>query len=487
MKRHSFWLKAAAAAALMAVLGLGAALVALKTAFPEPKLRAWAVDAARRQLGREVKLDHISAGLGGLSLEGLKISESPDFSAGTFLSVDTFRLRPSWKAALRRKLVIAAVSADGLRVRVTKDARGRYNYETLGSSAAPAGAAAAPDQGPPAELNVRRASIRNGAADYFDAATGSSWTVSGLSLDVSDFGMGGAFPLNVALRVKGRAGGRPVDARIAFDGTVDLARGDRAAFKADVKRLKVEAEGLALDASGHETGLDAPKVSFDGSLSASGKTVLRAKGTAALGETSEFDVSGTFPGLDTRLLAKFAPAAGIPALNLPPVDLALNGRGGGGNWDVKSFRASWSGGKVEGSGSARGVGGKKPNYEGRAAFGVDVPEIKPGQYPFLKLPPKLGVPAGRVDGSVALAGESLTVAALTVKTKYGTANIAGTAKNIGSDKPALDGKVVLALDLPAFRASDLPVAVKGLPPSLLVPAAKVNGAVRVQGDDVRLD
>ena len=55
MARALPWLKIAAALALVAVLGAGAALVALKAFFPEPKIRAWVVDAARKQLGREVR------------------------------------------------------------------------------------------------------------------------------------------------------------------------------------------------------------------------------------------------------------------------------------------------------------------------------------------------------------------------------------------------------------------------------------------------
>ena len=98
MNRAPYYLKAGVAVILVAALGAGAALVALKAFFPEPRARAWAVDAARRQLGRDVRLEGIDVGLRGLSLRGLEISERPDFTAGTFLRVENFRLRPSWRA-----------------------------------------------------------------------------------------------------------------------------------------------------------------------------------------------------------------------------------------------------------------------------------------------------------------------------------------------------------------------------------------------------
>lgn len=487
MRRGPFWLKAAAAAVVVAGLGAGAALVALRTFFPEPKLRAWAVDAARRQLGRDVRLEGVDLGLGGVSLRGLEISERPDFAAGTFLRVDDFRLRPSWKALLKRKIVVAAVSADGLKVRAVKGADGRFNFETLASSA-PAGAPAAkPAEASPAELSVRRARITRGTVEYADGAAGQSWTLTDLELDVSGFGLAEPFRLAAAARARGKAGARPVDAKLAFDGTLDLAHGDRAGFRADVKRLSVETEGVTLTASGKAAGLDAPQVSFDAALSAAGKSLLQASGTAKLGAAADVDLKAKTAGLDTRLLAKWAPQAGIPALDLPAAELQLAGRYADGRADVKSFSAAWSGGKVSASGSARGLNGPKPVYEGRASFGVDVPAIKPGQYPFLKLPPKLTIPSARVDGELALAGDELKIASLTAKLKAGTASATGAVRNLSSAKPVPDVSAILALDLPAFKISDLPAAAPALPPSLELPAARVDGTVRVAGEAVRLD
>jgi len=487
MKGASFWVKAAGAAVLAAALGAVAAVVVLKHFFPEPKLRAMTVDAAKRQLGRDVRLEGVGVGLRGLRLTGLEISEKPDFAAGTFVRVESFRLRPSWKALLKRRLVVASVSADGLKVRVAKGADGRFNYETLGSSAAAPAAAAAPTTEPAPELDVRRASVSNGALEYADQTTGAAWTVSDLDLDLRGFSLAAPFDVTTSLRARGRAGARPVDAKVSFKGSVDLARGDRAAFKADVKRLVVEAEGLTLSASGKAAGLDAPKVSFDADLSAAGKDLLHASGAAALGAAIDVDVKAKTPGLDTTWLAALAPQAGVPALKLPAAELAAAGTYASDRVEVRAFKAAWSGGKIEGAGSARGLGGAKPVFDGKAAFGVDVPPIAPGQYPFLKLPPRAFVPAARVDGEVALSGDELKIVALKAALKAGTVGVTGSVKRLGTAKPAPDVAVALALDLPAFKAADLPVAVSGLPPALLVPALRVDGSVRVVGDDVRLD
>jgi len=485
--KGSRFVKAAAALALLGALGVGAAFVAVKVYFPEPRARAWFVDAARKQLGRDVRLARIDVGLRGLDLAGLEVSEKPDFTAGTFLKVTDFRLRPSWRALIKRKLVVAAVSADGLQVQVLQGKDGRFNYETLTSSAAPTMAAAPAPKADAAapELDVRHASVTNGSVEY-RGADGSVWALSGLSLDLTDFSQAEPFGLKTSFHAQGAPGGRPVDAQVSFDGRVDLARGSHERFKATVKKLVVEEEGLTLAASGVENGLDAPDLALDASLSASGKELLSVSGRAKLGPASSADLKWKTRSLDTTLLSRFVPQWGLPALDLPPAEGALVATYEPGAADVKTFSASWKGGQVSASGTARGLGGAKPDYEGRATFGLDLPARKPGEYPFLKLPPKLSTPAARLDGEVALKDGVLKIISLKTKTAQGVVSLDGAVKGALTAKPVPDVTVALALDLPAFKVSDLPVAVPGVPGTFAVPAGKLEGTVKASGDDVAL-
>jgi len=494
MARARLWLNVTGSLVLLAALGAGAALVALKAFFPEPKARAYAVGKASRQLGREVRLKRIDAGLTGLHLQGLEVSERPDFSAGTFLSVETFSLRPSWKALLRRELVVASASADGLKVSVVRNADGSFNYDTLASSAAaPAPAPKAPE-GPAPELNIRSLRVVRGEASYLDKGTGAAWSATGLTMKLDDFSLSEPFSLDASVRLKGKAGERPVDAALAFAGTVNLGRGARDKFKLEFKRLSAEQEGLKLSAKGKVAGLDAPDAALEATLSAAGKTVLEAGGTlrasapgADGARAVDADLKLKTPGLDTSLIAKWAPAAGVPSVSIPAAEASLVARYEGSSAAVKSFRASWSGGMVDGSGLAKGLGGKSPAYEGRAKFGVDVPEIRAGQYPFLKLPPKSFIPAMRVDGEAALAGGELTLAALSAKFKQGTASASGSVRKLGSAKPVPDLSLRIGADLPSFRVSELPVTVSALPADFVVPAMRLDGGARVRGDDVTLE
>lgn len=489
MARANTWLKIVGATALLLVLGAGAALVAVKAFLPEDKLKTMAVDAARKQLGREIRLAGVSVGLTGVHLSGLEISERPDFSAGTFLSVETFSLRPSWRALIRKKLVVQSASADGLKVRVVKDASGAFNYDTLASSAPAAAPAAKPADAPPAEFNVRHLRVRRGELDYRDDATGAKWAVTELALSLDDFSLSEPFDLDLSLRAKGAAGGRPVDAALAFAGTVHPARGDRAKFAAEFKRLVVEQEGLKLSAKGRVNGLGPVDAKVDAALSASGKTLLEADGTVKLdGAVVDADLKLKTAGVDTTLIAKWLPSAGVPALTVPAAEAAVVGRWNDGSLALKSFSASWKGGKVSGEGAAGGLGGKTPTVAGRAAFGLDLPEIRAGEYSFVKLPAKTSVPAMRLDGEASYDGADLKVSALTAKFKQGTVSATGAVRRVGSAKPAPDLALKLAIDLPPIKAADMPFALPpAVPAGFVSPAMRVDGGVRVSGDDVVLD
>lgn len=479
------------ALALLAVLGAAAAAVALKTLFPEPKLRAMLVDGARRQLGREIRLERVVVGLRGLYLDGLSVSESPDFEAGTFLSVERFLLRPSWKGLLRRRLVIARLEADGLEVSVLRGAGGAYNFSTLASSApaSPAPAAAPAAAGRP-ELSIRHVRVSRGALRYRDEAAGEAWSLSELSLAVEDFGMAEPFGLRVSLRAQGEREGRPVDAKIAFEGRVDPARGELERVKLRAKRLSLVAQGLLLEGSGELEGLPPRRAAFDASLGSLGKTLLEAEGTVRLstaaGGDLAADVTARTRGLDTTRLAALLPSAGIPALNLPAATLRLQGERRGAEAEIRSFLLEWAEGKAEGRLKASGLGSESPRYAGRVALAASLPALSPGQYPFLKLPPKLALPASRVDGVVELEGDAARVESLVLSVPQGKATLSGAVKRLGSAKPVPDLELALALSLPPARVSDLPVeAPASLRPGFVIPATRVDGRVALDGSDLR--
>lgn len=491
MAKVAGWMKLSGALALMAVLGAGAAVVALRVFLPEPKLRAMVVDGARKQLGREVRLEHVSVGLRGLTLEGLSVSEAPDMSAGVFLSVERFRLRPSWRALLKKKLVVASVSAEGLKATVLKRADGSFNFSTLAAAAAPPSPApAAAPAGERPEFSIRHARLSGAELRYRDEAAGVDWLVSDADVAVDGFALNAPFALDASLRARGKAGERAVDARLSFDGEIDPARGEPAKAKVKAKSFSVESEGLTLRGSAGVEGLAPPKAAFDARLSAAGKTLLEASGevrlSSAAGGDFLADVKAESSGLDTTQLARWLPAGAVPSVTLPAATLAVKAERRGPSLDVRTLSLKWKDGSAEGRVSAKGLGSAAPAYDGKLVLDLALPALAKGQYPFLKLPPDLALPSAKVRGAVELKGDAARFEDFKVTVPQGEVEVTGTVSKLGSAKPSGDLDVALTLDLPAVKAGELPVKLPAsVPPSFLLPAVKVEGALAVKGEDVR--
>ncbi len=474
------------AVTLVAALGIVAVMVALKIYFPEEKLRAMTISAARRQLGREVRLRSVVLSVRGLTLSGLEISESPDFGAGTFLNVDTFRLRPSWKALLCRRFVVATVSAEGFHVRVVKSADGKFNYSTLASTAA-AGPSEKTDDAAPAELDVRHAQVSKGEVEYFDHTSGQTWSISEIDSTVDDFNLAGPFKIDAKLRLRGVARGRAVDAKISLSGEADLTRGDLSVAKVDVRRFVLDTQGVRLSASGTITGFETPRVNFEADLTVAGKNLLHCSGATTVGAVLAVDIKAQTAALDTTLIAKFFPQTGIPALSVPNARWSATVLSSGTRVDIPAFDAAWDGGKISGSGTLAALGSAHPTYGGQASFDMGVPAIAPGQYPFLNLPSKLSIPAGHLAGAISYAGDDLRLTKVKVTVKAGSVVADGSVKRLGSARPLPDLAMALDLDFPAFRVSDLPIEVTALPAKFVVPPARVKGKLQVKGDDLFFD
>jgi hypothetical protein len=487
MKRATFWVRAAGYGMIAAALGVFGATALLRRYYPEPKLRRMIVDAARRQLGRDVRLEKIGVGLRGLTLRGLSVSESPDFAAGTFLSADVLRVRPSWRALLRRRLVVDSVAAEGLSVRLVKRADGTFNFSNLASTSSAGAAPSAPAaNAPDAAFDVRRILATGSSLEYEDAAAGTSWKISALALDVGGLGPTAPFDAAASARVQGRADGADVDARVVVDARVDLARGSRELFSAEAKRLLIEQNGLKLEGRARVSSLDVPRVDYDLALSADGRRLLRASGTAKCGAAVEADVKFESDPLDAALVARLFPSAGLPGVNLPAATLDAAGTWTGATAALRSSELKWADGRVVLSGAARGLGGGHPAYDGTLTFAADVPKIERGRYPFLKLPPKLSLPALHAEGEVSLADGDVFVKSLTLRSALGTLAASGALRRALTAKPVPELTLKPQLSFAAFKAADLPFD-NSLPPDLSVPPLKLDGAILLRGDDMRFE
>lgn len=481
------WLKPVAVGAGVAVLGAVAATVALKAAFPEPKLRALALEKARKQLGREVRLQRAGLGLTGLRLTGLEISESPDFAAGAFLKAEEIRLRPSWRALLKRRVVVASASADGLSARVVRGKDGAWNFATLAAAAPAPVEPKAPGASFPADFSIRHLGLTRASLEFRDDHAGRAWNIKDLALKADGLNPSDPFSLELALKASGSEAGRAISGALDFAGEVDPARGDLAAVKIRARRLTLESEGATLKAKGTLATPASPKADFDATLSYLGVELVTAAGSASISTSAlTAELKAETRGFDLAPLAKFLPKGTLPLEKVPAFKAELSARKSAGDAAVKRLELSWDGGRVSGAGSVRGLGGAKPAFEGAASVAAKLPAVAPGQYPFLKLPPKLALPAGELNGEVSLAGDEARLKSLTWTGKPGRVAVAGAVRKLLSAKPAPDLSVALALDLPAVKAAELPPLAKTAPVGLVLPAARVEGEMKVKGDDLVL-
>src|SRR4051812_25116427 len=113
---------------LLAVLGL--ASLALRFFLPPEKAKKLIVQQLSSRLKREVRVGDVSVGvLTGLAVSDLKISESPDFSRGTFISSDRFSIRLALLPLFRRQVEVKQITLDHPIIQVVRYADGKtYNF-----------------------------------------------------------------------------------------------------------------------------------------------------------------------------------------------------------------------------------------------------------------------------------------------------------------------------------------------------------------------
>ncbi|MFA6316370.1 MAG: AsmA family protein [Elusimicrobiota bacterium] len=338
--------------------GLAAATVALKLLLPPEKIKTRIAGEAGRVLGRQIRIKDVSVGLiQGLRVEGVEVSEKPDFKAGTFASVGSFDFKVQLMPLLSKRVVIDRVVVAEPSARIVKNKDGSFNFSDLvapeAANSKPANAKAK-DAGKAAPLalpfllDVKKARVSGGRIVYADPAAAQEFTVSGLDLSADGFSLERPFRACFSLALDGRSGSMRLGGKAAGEASFDLSRMLKAApgslpigisgLTSDVS-LSVQDPSSGLDArltdlsaSIDEARLDAP---FDAaaSLGFDAKTAARrVQGKASL--KARFDVSRAAEGIASAdVKSAVLEAAGIKAdlamrFSLDPKQVSLTGISG---------------------------------------------------------------------------------------------------------------------------------------------------------------
>jgi uncharacterized protein involved in outer membrane biogenesis len=111
-------------------LGVLMAVVLLLTGvlhwmYPPARLRAMVQEQLRKQLHRESQIGPVDLGFWGISLERLKLSDVPDFNAGTFLFVEKAQVHWALMPLLHHQIVVRDIVFQSPQVNLVRHANGK--------------------------------------------------------------------------------------------------------------------------------------------------------------------------------------------------------------------------------------------------------------------------------------------------------------------------------------------------------------------------
>ncbi len=237
--------------ALIIIAGITAGTIALRIWFPPAKIRSLIVEQASQRLHREVRLKHVSLGVArGLVVEGLEVSEKPDFNAGVFASMQSLRLRILWLPLLRRKVVIDEIVVAGPRISLVQLKPGFFNFSDLmTASDKPAPAASSPGMSLPFDLQAGKILLDNGQIAYEDRAAGAKWRVTQVRALITQLSLMRPFALEAGLQVEQLTPGT-LKAKADLAAQVDLSGMASGEFSVDIKKFAANLAGLAVKLSG---------------------------------------------------------------------------------------------------------------------------------------------------------------------------------------------------------------------------------------------
>ena len=345
-------LKFAGAFAAIIVVLLAAAAVAIHIFLPPEKLKALAISEADKSLHRTLEVRSVSLGvLTGLRIEGLRLSETPDFSKGEFLKAESFTLSPEWLPLLRKELVARTIELSGASVTVVKGAGGQFNFSDLlgapaGNSVSAAKKSAAPAKSAPPSapsalaLVVDSLRLKDVALHYADKQQGAKADLVVSDVEVEGFSLSGPFSLSLDVKADYAAAGKRYSGSFKAKGKANLGGGDQSRASADFSSFALATQGKEVSGSLRFENAQAPKISLR----------LRT------------------PAMDDKFLNSALGGAVVPAgTAVPAIEAEANVAYAPPMVDVSSFKVSAAGAEISGSASIADVNAKIPKLKLEAA------------------------------------------------------------------------------------------------------------------------
>ena len=192
------------------VLLFAALLVAVATLVDPNDYKNDITAAVQKATGRQLTLDGklqlavfptIRIAVGSAAL-----SNAPGFGNEPMAKIGGAELKLALLPLLARRIEISDARLKDLELNLARDARGRNNWQDMGSGAG-GGAPAAQQNGGGSsglELGVGAIAVTNARVVWNDAASGSRWTLTDFGLEAQGFGPGRKFPLTMKFGLTGK-------------------------------------------------------------------------------------------------------------------------------------------------------------------------------------------------------------------------------------------------------------------------------------------
>ncbi|MFA6434912.1 MAG: AsmA family protein [Elusimicrobiales bacterium] len=231
------------------------AFVALKLYLTPERIKKYALEFASRNLNREIRLADASLSLGGIRLEGLAVSEYPDFKKGEFFTARSIGVRPSFRALLRKEVKINSLSAEGLVLRIAQVKPDAFNFSDLLAPAAGPGAGkeAAPSGAAPMTLDISAVSVKDSELSYRNLDNSMTVVLKKIDLDISSLSGDEPFPVEAGFELGLKTAFLKGEFPLYVKGRAELAGWNFEKAKAAIEKGRFAMGGVKCEFSGDLT------------------------------------------------------------------------------------------------------------------------------------------------------------------------------------------------------------------------------------------
>src|SRR5579872_6618461 len=163
------------------------------------KYKPMVEEQANKALGRKLTLGNIDLSVwhGGVVIHDISISEDPVFGQKPFLEAKSLSVGVEiWPYITNKEIRIKTITLDSPQIRLVSNAAGRWNFSSLGKSAAAAGSGNKSST-PGGAFTIQNLSIDNGKIALVSA--GREHDYEDVSVDVSNLAPDSRFPFTISV------------------------------------------------------------------------------------------------------------------------------------------------------------------------------------------------------------------------------------------------------------------------------------------------